>query len=98
LVRVSANDEAGFRLRGYVNSHNSSTWNKTKLLFSSKLPYISKKFEHILLFLFVQNTGDGNAYRDLIGQFNASRDSSIVTLGFNKTAQFVKHPMERRLF
>ena len=61
LVRVFVSDEAGFHLRGYVNSHNSWIWNKAKLLFSSKLPYISKKYEHVLLFRFVQNTGDGNA-------------------------------------
>jgi hypothetical protein len=73
-------------------------WSKAKLLFSIKLPYISKKFEHVLLFLFVQNTGGGNAYRDLISQFIALRDNSIVTVGFDKTAQIVKHPMEQLLF
>jgi hypothetical protein len=98
LVRVFVSDEADFHRRGYVNSHNTRIWSKAKLLFSSNLPYISKTFEHVLLFLFVQKTGDENACRDLISQFSALRDNSIVTVGFNKTLRLVKHPMAQRLF
>jgi hypothetical protein len=82
-------DEAGFHLRGYVNSHKSRIWSKAKHLFSSKLPYISKKSEHVLLFLFVQNTDDRNAYWDLISQFTALRNISIVTVGLNKRAHLL---------
>jgi hypothetical protein len=86
LVPVFVTDEVGVHLRGYVNSNRSRIWSKAKHLFSSKLPFISPKVEHVVLLLFVQNTGDGNEYRNLISQFTALRDNSIITVGFNKTA------------